>query len=674
MLTLLKKKGKAAGLPTSEPEGFFGNYYCAAIGGNDDGTREQSSGIEFNSGIVFAGTTVAENCSAIGGGGNGFGEVTINGGIVTAVAATTGTALGGGIGYSSHGGEGRVNINGGTVYAYNLDNKRGIPSSAIGGAGSSESVGTWGTVNITGGYVYAYSALGTAIGGGSSRNKTGGNAVVTITGGEVIAISNSGACIGGGTACTGGKASGLNGGTASIIISGNPIIRTGSIGGGETKSPGGKIGSADISISGGDIQAQFVMAAGAKSTPSFTMTGGTIRDSDATDNSEYIHLQKNGGAVYLEDGTFNMSGGTIRDCAGEYGGAVYIKKGAESTEAPSFNMSGGEIYLCKAEMDGGAVYLEDGHVTISGSTAKIRSCNSNYSGGAICIRKTGEYNPSFTMSGGNLLDNYAGVEGGAVHLEGGEVTVSGGNINGNVVLNGNGGGISINSGGFTMSGDPLISANSALIRDANQTGLGTGGGVYITSATGEVAVNLLSGSITGNSSAKNGGGIGVDVSKENTSATVTVGYNDSEKGPVVTGNITLQQGGGLYVNGARANIEVNAGKIKDNTTVGYVDNPDIMNETGMVTLNGGDVESVNVIYKGNKGDSINGAEVGDVEYIQRIVTDTNNKLAAPTFYRNGYKFVRWNTREDGLGLDNYYDGQTVKRSSDLILYAIWELN
>lgn len=671
---VIEKKGKAAGLPTSEPEGFFGNYYCAAIGGNDDGTREQSSGIEFNSGIVFAGTTVAENCSAIGGGGNGFGEVTINGGIVTAVAATTGTALGGGIGYSSHGGEGRVNINGGTVYAYNLDNKRGIPSSAIGGAGSSESVGTWGTVNITGGYVYAYSALGTAIGGGSSRNKTGGNAVVTITGGEVIAISNSGAGIGGGTACTGGKASGLNGGTASIIISGHPIIRTGSIGGGGTKSPGGKIGSADISISGGDIQAQFVMAAGAKSTPSFTMTGGTIRDSDATDNSKYIHLQKNGGAVYLEDGTFNMSGGTIRDCAGEYGGAVYIKKGAESTEAPSFNMSGGEIYLCKAEMDGGAVYLEDGHVTISGSTAKIRSCDSNYSGGAICIRKTGEYNPSFTMSGGNLLDNYAGVEGGAVHLEGGEVTVSGGNINGNVVLNGNGGGISINSGGFTMSGDPLISANSALIQDANHTGLGTGGGVYITSATGEVAVNLLSGSITGNSSAKNGGGIGVDVSKENTSATVTVGYNDSEKGPVVTGNITLQQGGGLYVKGARANIEVNAGKIKDNTTVGYVDNPDIMNETGMVTLNGGDVESVNVIYKGNKGDSINGAEVGDVEYIQRIVTDTNNKLAAPTFYRNGYKFVRWNTREDGLGLDNYYDGQTVKRSSDLILYAIWELN
>ncbi len=670
---VIEKKGKASGLPASEPEGFFGNYYCAAIGGNDDGTAEQSSGIEFNSGIVFAGTTVAENCSAIGGGGNGFGEVTINGGIVTAVAATTGTALGGGIGYSSHGGEGRVNITGGTVYAYNLDNKRGIPSSAIGGAGSSESVGTWGTVNITGGYVYAYSALGTAIGGGSSRKKTGGNAVVTITGGEVIAISNSGAGIGGGTACTGGETSGLNGGTASIIISGNPIIRTGSVGGGGSKSPGGKIGSADISISGGDIQAQFVMAAGAKSTPSFTMTGGTIRDSDATDNSEYIHLQKNGGAVYLEDGTFNMSGGTIRDCAGEYGGAVYIKKGAESNEAPSFNMSGGEIYLCKAEMDGGAVYLEDGFVTISGNNTKIRACESNYSGGAICIRKTGDIDPAFSMSGGTLCENYAVTEGGAVHLEGGQVTVSGGNINGNVVLNGNGGGISINSGSFEMpsGGNAIISANSALRSNAaNTDDAGNGGGVYVTSQSGEVSVNLFSGSIFGNSSAMTGGGIGVDVSKVGTSAKVIVG--ESGEGPVVTGNVTLLQGGGLYVNGEAASIEINAGTIKENTTVGYVDNPDVMNADGMVTLNGGDVRSVNVVYEGNGGYLKGDADIKTSQ--QSVVTDTNNKLIVPTFVRNGYRLVRWNTRADGLSSKDYHDGDIVKISSDLRLYAIWELD
>ena len=219
----------------------------------------------------------------------------------------------------------------------------------------------------------------------------------------------------------------------------------------------------------------------------------------------------------------------------------------------------------------------------------------------------------------------------------------------------------------------MINANSALVQNQKEgTPAGNGGGVYVTSTGSNVEVNLLSGTITGNSSTNTGGGIGVDVSTAGTAASVVVGANSA--GPTVSGNVTLLKGAGLYVNGEQAYITINAGTIKDNSTVGYVDNPDVMNDGGMVTLNGGDVKSVNVIYKGNGGDTKEGQEVGDEEHIQRIVTDTNNKLAAPTFYRNGYKFVRWNTRADGLGVDNYSDGQTVKRSSDLILYAIWELN
>ena len=67
------------------------------------------------------------------------GVVTINGGTVTAVAHTTGTAIGGGIGFSSAGGPGYVTITGGNIYAYNLENPHGIPSAAIGGAGSRDS-------------------------------------------------------------------------------------------------------------------------------------------------------------------------------------------------------------------------------------------------------------------------------------------------------------------------------------------------------------------------------------------------------------------------------------------------------------------------------------------------------------------------------------------------------
>ncbi len=703
-LTVASASGKTSfynndyhGEATPNDTTFVDNHWCSAIGGNDSG-EGHACGIVFNSGNIYAGTTKADQCSAIGGGGNDKGEITINGGTVTAVATTTGTALGGGIGYNSAGGEGVVTINGGNVYAYNHANRWNIPSSAIGGAGSSASTGTIGTVTINGGNVYAQSALGTAIGGGSSKTKKGGPGVVTITGGNIIARSvgaysgggtsgtwiDAGAGIGGGTGCCGGSnTSDASGGNATIKISGNPVILTGSIGGGRTGAEKGNIGTATINIHGGDIQAQFVMAGSvlegsAFTPPSFNMTAGLIRTSKYND-SQYFHIKENGGAVYMEDGSFTMTGGMIMDCYAKKGGAIYIKKGAKTDTPPSFKMSGGEIAKCYSETDGGAVYLEDGTVEVSGS-AKIRSCYTGEGGkgGAICINKTGTLSPSFTMTGGEISKNVAVTLGGAVHLEGGSVTISNGTISGNLVENGNGGAISINSGSFLM--DKVSQGNGATIfanSSISQTGnTGYGGGVYITTGGQDVDVDILAGSIVGNSSTRHGGGICVDLPSDEVTATVTVGETGSNnlEYPNITSNITLLSGGGLYVDGKYASVVINSGKIQDNETVGYVDNPDIMNETGMVTLNGGDVKSVNVIYKGNKGDSINGEEIGDVEYIQRIVTDTNNKLAAPTFYRNGYKFVRWNTREDGLGVDNYYDGQTVKRSSDLILYAIWELN
>lgn len=676
---------------------FVDNHWCSAIGGNDS-SEGNSCGIIFNSGNIYAGTTKAEQCSAIGGGGNDKGFITINGGTVTAVATTTGTAIGGGIGYNAAGGVGKVTINGGNVYAYNHANRWDIPSSAIGGAGSSASTGTIGTVTINGGNVYAQSALGTAIGGGSSKTQKGGPGVVTITGGNIIARSvgaysgggtsgewiDAGAGIGGGTGCSGGsETSDASGGNATIKISGNPVILTGSIGGGRTGAKKGNIGTATIDIHGGDIQAQFVMAGSvlegsAFTPPSFNMTAGLIRTSKYND-SQYFHIKENGGAVYMEDGSFTMTGGMIMDCYAKKGGAIYIKKGTMTVTPPSFKMSGGEIAKCYSETDGGAVYLEDGTVEVSGS-AKIRSCYTGEGGkgGAICINKTGTLSPSFTMTGGEISKNVAVSLGGALHLEGGSVTISNGTISGNLVENGNGGAISINSGSFLMDkvsqgNGATIFANSAISQTDNT---GYGGGVYITTGGQDVDVDILAGSIIGNSSTRHGGGICVDLPSDEVTATVTVGETGSNnlEYPNITSNITLLSGGGLYVNGRQASVVINSGKIQDNSTVGYVDNPDIMNETGMVTLNGGDVKSVNVIYKGNKGDSINGEDIGAVEYTQRIVTDTNNKLAAPTFYRNGYKFVCWNTREDGLGVDNYYDGQTVKRSSDLILYAIWELN
>lgn len=616
--------GNYPGETTENDTTFIDNHWCSAIGGNDSG-QGNSCGIVINSGNIYAGTTKAENCTAIGAGGNDKAIITINGGTITAVATTTGTAIGGGIGFNSAGGVGDVTINGGNVYAYNHQNRWDIPSSAIGGAGSSASNGTEGYINITGGYVYAYSALGTAIGGGSSATKVGGDAEVTITGGQVIAKSGNGAGIGGGSAYTkkGATEDKFNGGTAIINISGNPIIRTGSIGGGNTGDTNGKIGSANINISGGDIQAQFVMAAGAKATPEFKMSGGTIRNSHV-DDKKYIHIQKKGGAVYMEDGTFKMEGGTIKNCSAEQGGAVYINSQSGTS---TFTMEGGEIHSCFAtgKYDANDILVEPGH------------------GGAVC-------------------------------LMGGQVNMNGGEIWNNYSENGDGGAVYISNGNFSMTHSSQTIVEGYPTIKENAAHKGNGGGVFVSSEKGKsVKVDLLRGIITNNTAKSYGGGVCVDMGDTENAADVTVGETGQgvtmeTANPVISDNMAMISGGGLYVRGQNANIIINSGMIEENEVSAYVKNENVANEKGGVTLNDGLVPHVVVTFNGNQGTV---DETGEGEYTQKIVTNTNSKLTPNRFVRAGYSFTGWNTRADGLGKP-YSEEEAKPLSKDIKLYAQWK--
>lgn len=614
---------KYVGETASGDTTFIDNHWCSAIGGNDGG-EGNSCGIIINSGNIYAGTTKAENCTAIGAGGNDRGIITINGGTVTAVATTTGTAIGGGIGFNSKGGVGDVTINGGNVYAYNHKNRWNIPSSAIGGAGSHDAAGNDGYVKIHGGYVYAYSAYGTAIGGGSSATSSGGNGEVTITGGQVIAKSGDGAGIGGGSACMDGGNGDIDGGTAIINISGNPIIRTGSIGGGQTKAKIGQIGSANITIGEGDsdIQAQFVMAAGAKATPTFKMYGGTIRNS-YVDDEEYIHIQKKGGAVYLEDGTFEMTGGIIKNCSAIQGGAVYIeRKSTEPMDKDDFNfkMSGGEIHSCFA-------------------------------------------------TGGKIGDVVYQGHGGAVCLNGGQIHMTGGEIYNNYSVDGDGGAIYVNNGNFYMKeGTPEISENAAQ--------KGNGGGVFVASGGNTTQVHLLKGSIIHNTANNYGGGVCVDMEDTENAANVIVGMElaedvtvtEANADPIILNNMSMMSGGGLYVRGTNANITINSGRIDKNTVAAYVKNENVANEGGEVILHKGLVDHKIVTFNGNGG-KIEGGEVDT--YTQKIVTNTNSKLIKENFTLGGYDFDGWNTRPDGLGKD-YADEAVLNTSVDITLYAKWK--
>ena len=162
------------------------NNTAGIIGGTD--SYDHTVKITLKKIIIYAGNAYFDYGTAIGGGGNGFGIVTIDeNATVTAITSSTGTAIGGGCGTSGPGGKGEVTIKSGNVYAYNYKpymikavTKDGdkitewtentsysdaIPT-AIGGGSSGAQIGGLGKVNITGGNVFAYSQVGNAIGGG----------------------------------------------------------------------------------------------------------------------------------------------------------------------------------------------------------------------------------------------------------------------------------------------------------------------------------------------------------------------------------------------------------------------------------------------------------------------------------------------------------------------------
>lgn len=597
-------------------------------------TGQDSYGLTFNGATTFVGNPVIDNCvwgerttfrysTVLGGGINHLGQVTINGGRLTALAHGTSPAIGGGGGYQSAGGPGLVTITGGEVYAY----ARGVystmskyeayvPASAIGGSGAFMQNANNGTVvNITGGYVYAESLGGTAIGGGNSMAYKGGDAEVNISGDAiVVSKSVSGFAYNGtfpvaaSTSIGGGSSIKHNGGDAVINISGGRLT-TGSIGGGSTQNSTRKIGTANITISGSAvISGQFVMAKGAAVSPSFVMTGGLVYNND-TDDEYVTHVKDDGGAVYMEDGTCTISGGIIRNCSAREGGAVYITGG------------------------------------------------------------------SFLMTGGTLTKNSALKNGGAVAVSGGNVELRGGTVSLNLAKDGNGGGICVTGGGLTMTDGSTaeITGNAAHSIDP-ATNTGNGGGVYV-SSSGDVSAQILSGTVSGNTSDTNGGGICIDTGSGSNTATITIGKSGgTPASPYIYGNSAALSGGGLCVLGANSLVTIYSGTVKGDVSA-YVKNPDIRIDGGTVTL-AGNTTNCNVKYNTVNFHSNNGK--GDSAE-QRIVTHTNSRLTPPSVTSSWTKEFNtqkeWNTKADGSGISYPLSGGDIMNiSEDVDLYMIWKEN
>ena len=533
------------------------NHWNAGIGGTDGNSLVQN--LHIAGGKIQVVTTLGDNCTAIGAGGNGYCQMEISGGEVIAHCNGTGAAIGGGIGWNAAAGKADILISGGKIYAENHARitaaKDGINHTvggvAIGSGSTFHSSGSDGTVTITGGEVEAYGAYGNGIGGGNSSSYAGGGATINITGGTVKANSigggNSAKGAGGsatitidndanvrltkeGTDCDfcgigGGNSLSGNGGKATITVKSGTINSDGSIGGGEGGGTGNG-GDATVNIYGGNLTAASIGggtgsvgghggAAIVEVTDGFIETGsiGGGKTNNPDGKLGYAKANISGGDIVgqflmaaggTEPCSFTMTGGILHGVnTADTSKFIYAQQNGAAVYMDDPNgivsISGGTIKDCSSQ-NGGAIYMTAGTCTISG-TASIENCTSTENGGAIYMG-----GGTMTVNGGNIKNNTASHDGGAVYLGGGTMTVYAGEISSNTA-NDSGGAAYIDGGNVKVAGGSVI----------NNTATNNGGGIAVNNGN----YRMIGGSVD-NNTATNGAGGGIYVSADGHDVTVDV--------------------------------------------------------------------------------------------------------------------------------------------------------
>ena len=370
----------------------------------------------------------------------------------------------------------------------------------------------------------------------------------------------------------------------------------------------------------------------------FEMGGGTI-----TLNVAGISGEVNGGAVYVYKGNFTINVESGKNCqikensATNSGGAVYVHLGNFSMTGTTENLIIWKNTVTNGH--GGAVYVygngTKGNFTMTGGKIYENSGSSNTvsKGGAVYV-----YKGIFTMNSGEISDNYAGREGGAVFLDGGssssaaEFIMVNGTIKDNESLYG-GGAVYVWFGNFEMR-NGIISGNSAgysggAVRVSygnfemeNGTISGnytkeSGGAVYVDGGT----FSMANGTITGNCAEGEGGAVYVKVgfreNKSNSKYNVVIDANDPNKGTHTY----------LFYS---ASFTMTGGTISNN---GYVVNDDetITVKTtlgGAVFVGGGNFTMTGGTISGNRSTSNGGAVyVGraTVNYTSTVTYTTDGK-------------------------------------------------
>lgn len=265
------------------------------------------------------------------------GDITINGGSVTAYGGVGAAGIGGGFGVSSKTEtNGDIVINGGTIVATGGDQGAGI------GSGTQNGV-TGGDITINGGHVTATGgSKGAGIGGGNMARETPGRSI-TISGGTVVATG-------------GDMAAGIGSGYDAKVNRSVTTIKINSA-----------KGAADVTANGGAGAAGIGSAYEGKTTGAITIGGsvnvkanGGASDGGILTAGAGIGSGGHGGKV----GNITITGGTV-----EATGGTAVRQSSDGTTTRYFSGagigSGGSFAYTSAT---NAIVINAGTVTATGGT------------------------------------------------------------------------------------------------------------------------------------------------------------------------------------------------------------------------------------------------------------------------------------------------------------------
>ena len=354
-----------------------GTDHCAGIGGNEGLQKSNGSYTEAQQKAGFSGqitinggniTASGSNWGAGIGGGN-FGKtepITINGGVVNATGGSLGAGIGAGVHYSCD----EITINGGTVVAQGGGAAPGIGAGARNAAVRTVEPGPDGNIYIYGGTVtatggsYNTSAYGAGIGGGAnyinSTSGFGNVSSITISGGNVTATgAGSAAGIGGGAGTYG------TGTAETITISGGTINAS-------SASGSGIGGSADTKT--GTLTLAWASDAPDEHNPIITSTSYSVSAVQYADAAKTFQLDVVPSALTTDQIAAFTETTTIYPFAGE--AVVYLDVNVDRTDTHSHPVTTSEetcaiyttVTASTTAFDGSlndGWYVADGAVTVS---------------------------------------------------------------------------------------------------------------------------------------------------------------------------------------------------------------------------------------------------------------------------------------------------------------------